>query len=100
MIGTKIQATTVITFNVSTVDVASHIVKLTLGLVIDGITNGNIVIPAVKITQAMVNELLTKASAPLSRRENKIVSNGKITPRAGIAHRPGTLLKLTNHAPA
>src|SRR5688572_7218141 len=100
MIGTKMQATTVITLSVNSVDVASHMVRLAFGSVTDGITNGNIVIPAVRITQAIVSELLMNASAALFMRENRMVSNGRSTPNAGIAHKPGVLLKLASHAPA
>src|SRR5471030_735088 len=100
MIGTKIQATTVITLKVSRLEVASHIVRLASGVVLDGMTNGNMVIPAVRITQAMVSEEDTNASAALLRRENRMVSSGRTTPNAGIAHRPGIFSKLASHAPA
>ena len=61
MIGTKIQATTNIIFRVISLDVASHTVKLAIGIVVLGIRNGNIENPAVKITPAIMAELDTNA---------------------------------------
>ena len=43
------QAATVITVKVFLLDTASHIVRLTVGLMLEGIRNGNNANPAVKI---------------------------------------------------
>jgi len=52
---TKNNAKKNIKFKVNLLDVASHINKLIPGLEIEGKTNGNIAIVAVKITPAIVN---------------------------------------------
>lgn len=83
------QATTVITFSVSRLDVTSRMVMLASGVVLNGMTNGNIVTPVVRITQAMVNDDVTNAHAPLSNPESRKVNKGKIRPKAGISHRSG-----------
>ena len=88
------------TLSVSWLEVASHIVRLAFIMVLDGITNGNIAIPAVRMMQASVREENTNAHAALSIRAVRMVSSGRTTPSAGIAHRIGVLLKLTSHAPA
>ncbi|MOA24377.1 hypothetical protein D3C78_1450510 [compost metagenome] len=75
-------------------------VRLALSMVLDGITNGNIAIPAVKMMHARVSEENTNAHAPFSRRDIITVSNGSSTPRAGIAHSAGIVLKFTSQAPA
>lgn len=49
MSGTKIEATTVMTVSVFLLETASHIVKLTVGSILDGMRNGNSAKPAVKI---------------------------------------------------
>ncbi|PMJ64848.1 hypothetical protein BCU17_21130 [Vibrio splendidus] len=54
MVGTITNATPVMMFKVSSLDVESHRVKLWLGLILDGIMNGNIVKPAVKMIFALV----------------------------------------------
>ncbi|MNT18941.1 hypothetical protein D3C72_1541710 [compost metagenome] len=75
-------------------------VRLAFIMVLDGITNGNIAMPAVRIMHASVSEENTNAQAPFSRRDVRTVSSGSNTPRAGIAHSAGVLLKFTSHAPA
>jgi hypothetical protein len=75
-------------------------VRLTFIIVLDGMMNGNIAIPAVRMMQASVREEKINARAPFSIREVRIVSSGNTTPSAGIAHSEGILLKFTNHAPA
>ena len=54
-----------ITFNVIWLDTASHIVKLIFGLLIEGITNGNIALPAVIITPISIVLVVTNANAGL-----------------------------------
>ena len=49
MSGTNIPATTVITVSVFLLETASHMVRLTDGLMLDGIRNGNNAKPAVNI---------------------------------------------------
>lgn len=49
------------TFNVKWLEVASHTVKLASGMVVLGIKKGNIEMPAVKMTPAINNALLTNA---------------------------------------
>ena len=61
-------------------EVASHIVRLAFIMVLDGITNGNIAIPAVKMMQASVREENTNAHAALSIRAVRMVSSGRTTP--------------------
>ncbi len=63
MMGTITNATPVIMFKVSSLDVESHNVKLWLGLTLDGMMNGKIEKPAVKMMQALVRLELAKASA-------------------------------------
>ena len=69
-------------------------------LVLDGMMNGNIAIPAVRMMQARVSEENRNAQAPLSALVETTVSSGNTTPRAGTAHSAGILLKFTIHAPA
>ena len=66
-------------------------VAVSMGMVLDGITNGNIAIPAVRMMQASVREENTNAHAALSIRAVRMVSSGRTTPSAGIAHRIGVL---------
>ena len=54
MIGTNIQAATVITPKVRWLDTASHIVKLEFGLTLDGNKNGKRANPAVKIAPTII----------------------------------------------
>lgn len=54
MSGTKMPAATVITPKVRWLDTASHIVKLELGLILDGSKNGNSAKPAVKIAPTII----------------------------------------------
>ncbi|VAL69003.1 Uncharacterised protein [Enterobacter kobei] len=75
-------------------------VRLAFSMVLDGMTNGNMAIPAVRMMHARVSEENRNASAPFSRRDVSMVSSGSSTPRAGIAHSAGMLLKFTSHAPA
>ena len=63
MIGTITNATPVMMFKVSSLDVESQSVKLWLGLTLDGIMNGNIAKPAVKMMQALARLELIKAIA-------------------------------------
>ncbi len=57
MIGTQNHRNPVLmTLSVSWLEVASHIVVLAFIMVLDGITNGNIAIPAVRMMQASVRE--------------------------------------------
>ncbi len=58
MIGTRTTATQVMTLSVSWLEVASHIVRLAFIMVLDGITNGNIAIPAVRMMQASVSHAI------------------------------------------
>ena len=77
MIGTNTAATQVIRFNVLWLEVASHMVRLAFIMVLDGITNGNIAIPAVRMMQARVSEEKTNAQAPFSIREVRMVNSGR-----------------------
>lgn len=61
--GTKIHAATVITVSVFLLETASHIVKLTVGLRLDGIKNGNNAKPAVKIAP-IIARLVPKKLKP------------------------------------
>lgn len=63
MMGNMTKATPVIIFNVRSLDVASHKVKLWLGSKLDGMMKGNIAKPAVKIIQAFVTLAQTKVIA-------------------------------------
>ena len=75
-------------------------VRLAFIAVLDGIMNGNMAIPAVRMMHASVSEENRNAHAPLSAFVEMTVSSGSATPRAGIAHSAGMLLKFTIHAPA
>lgn len=66
MMGNMTKATPVIIFNVRSLDVASHKVKLWLGSKLDGMMKGNIAKPAVKIIQAFVTLAQTKVIASFS----------------------------------
>lgn len=60
--------------NVKWLDVASHTVRLLAGLELDGMMNGNIDKPAVRITPAMASPLATNAiSGRLRRRDGPFV---------------------------
>jgi hypothetical protein len=48
-------------YNVIWLDTTSHIVRLLRGSELDGMMNGNIAMPAVKITPASITELALKA---------------------------------------
>ena len=92
-------ATTVITCRVNRLDVASHMVKLAFGIMLDGMMNGNIATPHVRMIHAIVNDENKNAQPFLSAFVAIIVNSGNPTPRAGRAHRIGYVLKLVNHAP-
>ena len=75
MIGTNIPATTVITVRVFLLDTASHMVKLTVGLMLDGIRNGNRAKPAVNIEPVTAKVEPVKLSPALFFAAAKIMSN-------------------------
>ena len=66
MIGTKIQAATVITVSVFLLDTASHMVKLATGLMLEGIRNGNNAKPAVKIAPMTMSDVPRKLKPALA----------------------------------
>ena len=74
-------------------------VRLAFIMVLDGITNGNIAIPAVRMMHASVREENTNARAPFSRRDVSTVSSGSMEGRTAdsqateIAAERGTLLE-------
>ena len=100
MIGTITNATPVMMFKVSSLDVESQRVKLWLGLTLDGIMNGNIEKPAVKMMQALVRLELIKASASHFNLAPIKASNGMVTLPIGANHIQGYVSKLVNQAPA
>ena len=71
------------TFNVKWLDVASHTVKLASGMVALGIKNGNIEIPAVKMTPAINNALLTNAIPAFPLLEKNAQANPATIPKTG-----------------
>ena len=66
MSGTKMQAATVITVSEFLLATASHIVKLTVGLVLEGMRNGNNEKPAVKIAPVTASEVPRKLKPALA----------------------------------
>ena len=89
MIGKNTTTTPNIIFSVNWLELASHIVKLAFGIMLDGITNGNVAIPYVNNTQAMVKEDDKNTNPFLFKPEKKIVNNGNNTPNAGTSHKIG-----------
>ena len=75
MSGTKIHAATVITVNVVLLETASHMVKLTVGLMLDGIRNGNSAKPAVKIEPVTAKVEPVKLRPALFLPAAKTISN-------------------------
>ena len=66
-------ATTVITVSVVLLETASHMVKLTVGLILEGIRNGNNAKPAVKIEPVTANVEPVKLKPALSLPAAKIM---------------------------
>ena len=64
-------------------------VKLCEGFELDGMTNGNIEIPQVKMTPACPKDDNTKARAPLPALLNKPASAKAATPSTGNNHSMG-----------
>ena len=89
---TKNNAKKNIKFKVNLLDVASHINKLIPGLEIEGKTNGNIAIVAVKITPAIVNAENKKAKPQRFVLEKTILSKALPTANAGNNHKIGISL--------
>ena len=89
---TKNNAKKNIKFKVNLLDVASHINKLIPGLEIEGKTNGNIAIVAVKITPAIVNAENKKAKPQRFVLEKTILSKALPTANTGNNHKIGISL--------
>ena len=81
--GMKIIAAQVIMVNETSLAVASHIVKLTLGSSEDGMTNGNIAAPQVKIMAAIATELNKKAKPERFQRLDIKTKSGIDNPNTG-----------------
>ena len=85
MIGTNIPATTGITVRVFLLDTASHMVKLTVGLMLDGIRNGNRAKPAVNIEPVTAKVEPVKLSPALFFVAAKIMSSAPNTAAIGAS---------------
>ena len=83
MIGTKMTAATNMTERVFCDEVASQTVRLCAGFRLDGMMNGNMLKPAVRIMPAMVKEDVTKAKAPCPNLASNEVNNAITTPNTG-----------------
>ena len=68
MVGTNMQAATVITPNVLWLETASHIVKLEVGSMLDGSKNGNNAKPAVRIAPIILKLVPIKLNPALFER--------------------------------
>ena len=89
MSGTKISATPNMILSVNWLEDASQIVKLAFGIMLEGMMNGNVAIPYVSNTQAMVSAEDKNTNPFLFKLENKIVNKGNKTPKAGTTHNIG-----------
>jgi hypothetical protein len=87
--GKKIAVTQNIIFKVVKLELASHTVKELLIAELDGIRNGNMDTPAVKITEANVNELVINARAGRSIFDSTMVIAPVIKAMPGTAHNTG-----------
>lgn len=99
MIGTKMSATQNMIFNVSSLDVASHSVRLLLMSVEEGITNGNIEKPAVSMMPDIDKLLPIKAMPERSdlAEMNAIIAPKK--PNKGAINIHEYCWKFTSQAP-
>ncbi len=87
--GKKITVTPNMIFNVVRLELASHTVKELFKAELDGIRNGNIDTPAVKITEAKVNELVINARPVRSAFDSAMVIAPAIKASPGIIHNTG-----------
>ena len=75
--------------SVSRLEVASQAVRLESGLVLDGMTNGNIDTPAVRITPASAIDDDTKAASPRDRPASHMPARVASTATPGMANVKG-----------
>jgi hypothetical protein len=87
--GKNITVTKNMIFKVVKLELASHTVKELFIAVLDGIRNGNMATPAVKMTDAKVKELDIKASPGRPTFDSTMVTAPAIKPSPGIAHNTG-----------
>lgn len=83
-------------FSVKWLEVASQIVRLASGIMLEGIINGKVVIANVINTQAIVNEDVKNTQPFLSLPDKIIVNIGITIASNGIAQSIGSTLKLFN----
>ena len=77
------------TFNVERLELESQTVRELLAAILDGMINGNIEIPAVRITDVRVNELKTRANPGRSNLDNTIVIKPVMKASAGTPQSSG-----------
>jgi hypothetical protein len=87
--GKKITVTPNMIFKVARLELASHTVKELFKAELDGIRNGNMDTPAVKITEVNTNELAINASPVRSVFDSAMVAAPAIKASAGITHNTG-----------
>lgn len=87
--GKKISVANNISFKVVRLELASQTVNELFNAELDGIRNGNIDTPAVKMIDVNVNELVIKARPGRSIFDNTMVSPPAIKARVGIIHNTG-----------
>jgi len=80
--------------------VQSQRVSPALGIVEDGMTNGNIASSGVRMMPSSEAAESTKAKPGLFARTMTAPPSAPITPRAGTSQSTGTEAKLANQAPA
>jgi hypothetical protein len=81
--GRKNMVTQNMIFRVMWLEVASHTVRLLDGLELEGMMNGNMEKPAVRITPAMERELVTKPNPGRCARDSSMVSAAPAKPSTG-----------------
>ena len=89
--GKKINVTQNMIFKVDRLELASQIVNELFMFELDGIRNGNMDTPAVKITAVNVNELLINAKPGRSIFESNRVIMPAIKANPGTVHKTGQL---------
>ncbi len=94
------KATTVMMLSVNSLEVASHIVKPCAGFKLEGITNGNMAKPAVRIMPANDKLEHKKATAPRFAFDAKVVNTDMPIPNKGAKQSTGYSMKLFSQAPA
>src|SRR5690349_18638261 len=98
-IGSMITTTQNMSSRVRWLDTASHTVRLEAACVDDGMMNGNIAKPAVKITPAFANALRTKDSRGGPLRASAATPSAPPNASPGASHIHGMRAKLPSQRP-